>query len=459
MILRDAFFTHLDQTAPKFPMPEVSPASAARAAAFQQAFQNLQLQPLVKPEDWEAFGVSYNDRCLMDLEQLVEDSSAPDNQFIFAGHRGCGKSTTLAEFARLMEDRYFTVFFSIADLIENYSINHISILFAMAVQLMAKAEAEKISISPSKIKAFHSWFKKRTRIEEVSVTGEAEAGFDFFGLIKSKLKTDAKMREEIKTEFAQNLRDLLDTINNIATAIRLACDKPILTIIDDLDKLELAQVDEIFYKNLKALLEPNFIVIYTIPIATIRDTRLKSHIETETSTNVQVMPVLKLYAKGDSHRPDAKAVEVHFNTLLEILHRRIPPELFADGVAHTMVLYSGGVNRELIRIAKECCRLMRVELRLRQRRGEDISQAKIDGDILQGALDSLRNEMSITLGKLDREILEQTYLNYQPDDPKQEEFLNLLHSLYVIEYRNRESWYDVHPLLIDQLRLEQRIGG
>ncbi|MCG9885366.1 MAG: KAP family NTPase [Cyanobacteria bacterium] len=440
-------------------MPEVSPASAKQAAAFLKAFQNLQLQPLVKLEDWEAFGVDYNNDCLDELQQLVEDSTASDNQFIFAGHQGCGKSTTLAEFARLMEDHYLTVFFSIADLTETYSINHISILFAMAVQLMAKAESEKISIDPSKIKAFHDWFKKRTRIEEISVTGEAEVGFNLLGLIKSKLKTDAKMREEIKTEFAQDLRNLLDTINNIATAIRLACGKPILTIIDDLDKLRLSQINEIFYENLKALLEPNFTVIYTIPIATIRDTRLKSHIETETNTRVQVMPVLKLYAKGDSHRSEALPVEKPFNTLLKILHRRIPPELFADGIAQEIVRYSGGVNRELIRIAKECCRLMRVELRSRQRRGEDISQAQIDGDILQGALDSLRNEMSITLGKLDREILEETYLNYQPDDPKQEEFLNLLHSLYVIEYRNRESWYDVHPLLIDQLRLEQRIGG
>lgn len=77
-------------------------------------------------QDWKTVGVSYNDRCLAELEQLVEDSTEPDNQFIFAGHRGCGKSTVLAEFAKMMRDRYFTVFFSIADLIESYSINHIN---------------------------------------------------------------------------------------------------------------------------------------------------------------------------------------------------------------------------------------------------------------------------------------------------------------------------------------------
>ncbi|RFP55501.1 MAG: AAA family ATPase [Limnothrix sp. CACIAM 69d] len=439
-------------------MSEASSASVARAAAFQKAFQNLQLQPLVADQDWKNFGVSYNDRCLAELEQLVEDSTEPDNQFIFAGHRGCGKSTVLAEFAKMMSDRYFTVFFSIADLIESYSINHINILFTMAVQLMAKAESEKIAISPSKIKAFRNWFKTRTHIEEASVSGEAEVGFDLFGLLKTKLKTDAKMREEIKTEFTKDLRDLIDTINNIATEIQLASGRKILAVIDDLDKLELTQIDEIFYRNLKALLEPNFTVIYTIPIATIRDTRLKSHLETETSTSIYVMPVLKLFAKHDSHRADGQPVPEKFKTLLQILHRRVAPDLLAEGVAEKIVLYSGGVNRELIRIAKECCRLMRVELRVRQRRGKDISQTQIDQSILQEALDSLRNEMSITLGKTDREILEQIYCNYQPDDPKAEAFLEMLHGVYVIEYRNKESWYDVHPLLIDQLRIEQRIG-
>ncbi|MGD1850732.1 MAG: hypothetical protein ACFCBU_09020 [Cyanophyceae cyanobacterium] len=69
-------------------------------------------------------------------------------------------------------------------------------------------------------------------------------------------------------------------------------------------------------------------------------------------------------------------------------------------------------------------------------------------------MDSLRNEMAITLSKEDRKILGETYSSYHPDDPKQDAFLSLLHNLYVIEYRNNESWYDVNPLLIDQLNIE-----
>jgi hypothetical protein len=38
---------------------------------------------------------------------------------------------------------------------------------------------------------------------------------------------------------------------------------------------------------------------------------------------------------------------------------------------------------------------------------------QIDAAILQQALDILRNDMTITLSKTDREILQQTYTNYR----------------------------------------------
>ncbi|MGL5034949.1 MAG: AAA family ATPase, partial [Microcystaceae cyanobacterium] len=69
-----------------------------------------------------------------------------------------------------------------------------------------------------------------------------------------------------------------------------------MVIIDDLDKLDLSKIEETFKNNVKALLEPNFIVIYTILIATIRDGVLKKHIEDEISNRIFVMPVLKIYA-------------------------------------------------------------------------------------------------------------------------------------------------------------------
>jgi energy-coupling factor transporter ATP-binding protein EcfA2 len=431
---------------------------ATRIDAFQQAYRNLQLQPLVKPEEIAHFRVAYGDEWLDDLEQMVLDCSDYNNQLIFAGHRGCGKSTLLAEFAQRLDDRYFTVFFSISDLIEMPDINHINILFAIAVQLMAKAENEEIEIDPAKKDAFFNWFKERTQVNEFKLMGEAETGLDLFKLLKFKLKADRTMREEIKQKFTRNSRDLIDTLNLMAAEVELACNKKIVVIIDDLDKLELDDVEKIFKQNLNALLQPNFTVVYTIPIATIRDGVLKKHIEDAVSNRIFVMPVLKLYAKGESHQPGAHVFPETIDKLCEILRKRVSDDLFSEEIGLEIAKFSGGVMRELIRISQECCRLMLVRLRKKARNQESIEDQQIDSEILNRALDILRNDMTITLSKSDREILQQTYNNYRPDDPKQQEFLDLLHNTYAIEYRNTESWYDLHPLVIRQLQQEGMIS-
>jgi nucleoside-triphosphatase THEP1 len=364
----------------------------------------------------------------------------------------------LAEFAQKLSDRYFTVVFSISDLIETPDINHINILFAIAVQLMGKADEEKINIEESQKVAFFDWFKERTKINEIKTIGELETGFDLFGLIKSNLKTNKTMREEVKEKFTKNSRDLIDTLNLIAIQIELACSKKIVVIIDDLDKLELEAVDKIFKQNLNSLLQPSFTVVYTIPISTIRDGVLKKHIEDAVSNRIFVMPVLKLYAKGESHQQSPQPVTATMDKLREILRKRINDDLLTEDIAIEISIFSGGVMRELIRIAQECCRLMLVQLRQKDRKQEPIDDLKVDKAILDKALDILRNEMMITLSKSDRKILKQTYENYRPDDPKHQDFLDLLHNIYVIEYRNTDTWYDLHPLAIKQLKQEQIIS-
>ena len=427
--------------------------SISRAEEFQNAIRNLQLQPLITEEDVRRFRVSYGESLIPELEQGIVYCTPQNNQFIFAGHRGCGKSPLLAEFGRQIEAEFFTVFFSISDLIEIPAINHIQILFVMAVQLMAKAEEKQIKIPEDKKKAIFDWFKERTRTETEGFNAEVEAGFDLFSLIKGKMRTDAGVRNELQTKFERNPRELLDSLNLIASEIKLACGdeiKEIVVIIDDIDKLDLAQIEDIFQRNLKLLLLPQFIVLFTVPIATIRDGVLRKHIEDETGNPIFVMPVMKLYPKGDRSEVVAETQEL----LLKILYKRIPPHFFAAGIPAQIVAYSGGVLRELIRVANECCRLARVEVLQRQRRKESIAQILIDNQRFLKALENLRNGMAITLSKSDREILQTTYTTGKPDDPKAQEFLDLLHNIYAIEYRNGESWYDVHPLIVEQLRHE-----
>ncbi|WP_017314462.1 ATP-binding protein [Mastigocladopsis repens] len=422
--------------------------------SFQEAYRNLELLPLVQQNDLDRFRVDYGNEVIEELEQLVEDSPNADGKIIFTGHRGCGKSTLLAEFSRRLHDRYFVVSFSIADTIEMSDVNHINILFAIALNLMSEAEASRVEIPQSTKEPLYKWFATRTRTEEMKFQGEASTGFDFFKLIITKLKVDSTIRYEIKQEFERKLSDLVARINEIAALIQLASKKEILVIIDDLDKLDLARVNEIYQDNIKALCQPNIRIIYTIPIAIIRETFLSTLIASETNNQIVVMPVLKIFEKGKNRLPNSVPRQEATDILCEILKKRLATNLIESHTAEKIVVTSGGVLRELIRIANECCRIC---LRLiRRKTGEKVI---IDDSVLEQAVTKMRSDFAIRLSKIDYEILQNTYQNFMPNDPKQPEFLDLLHGLYVLEYRNDEPWYDVHPIVVETLKRRGLING
>ncbi|WGV24960.1 ATP-binding protein [Halotia branconii] len=420
--------------------------------SFQEAYRNLELLPLSQEKDLKQFRVEYGGDTIDELEQLVEDSPSNDGKIIFTGHRGCGKSTLLAEFSRNIHDRYFVVFFSIAETIEMSDVNHINILFAIGLNLMLEAEARQVNIPQSTKDALEKWFATRTRTEEKSIQAEATNENSIFKSISTKLKVDSTIRYEIKQEFERKVSELVAQLNIIAAAIQIAYKKDVLVIIDDLDKLDLSVVNTIYKDNIKALCLPGFRIIYTIPIAALRETALKPIIENETNDQVVVMPVLKLFPKGESRQPNAQPRQETFDILCEILQKRIQQELIEPQTAQKIALNSGGVLRELIRIANECCRIC---LRLIRRQPDEA--VMINADILDQAINHIRNDFALPLGSAEYKILQTTYQNFKPEDPKAQEFLDLLHGLYVLEYRNNKNWYDVHPIVVELLRDEDLI--
>jgi hypothetical protein len=360
----------------------------------------------------------------------------------------------LAEFSRRIGDKYFVVLFSIADTIEMSDVNHINVLFSIAVNLMLEAEARQIDIPASTKNAIDKWFATRIRTEETSIAGEVGQDFNILKFFSVKLKVDSKIRYELKQEFERKVSELVAQLNIIAATIQAVTKKQILVIIDDLDKLDLAVVNNLFKDNIKALCLPGFRIIYTIPVAALRETGLKPTIENETNDQVVVMPVLKLFKKGDSYLANATPFSETLKILCEILTKRISNNLLESSTAEKIVLNSGGVLRELIRISNECCRIC---LRLIRRKPED--KVIINDEILDQAINNIRNDFAMPLGSVDYQILQTTYQNFKPEDPKQQEFLDLLHGLYVLEYRNRQNWYDVHPIVVELLREEGLIDA
>jgi nucleoside-triphosphatase THEP1 len=416
---------------------------------FIAASKNLLLFPLQTEGELKRFHVSYDTETLTNLQQLVEESPVDQCKIILTGHTGCGKSTLLAELAKSYEQDFFVSIFSIADTIENADVNHINILFAIGLKLLEKAEHSDINIEAytNAKKSFLSWFAKKTKTEITSLEGEAGVGINLLNIINLKLKADSSIRTEIKEEFKNKISELGNKINEIAAVIEAVEQKKVLVIIDDIDKLDLAVVKEIFHNNIKSLFLPQFRVIYTLPISAIRDKDILPILVSETNDQIVPMCVLKMYAKGESHKSNPKPEDEALERLRKIILLRLDPDLITPDALESLLIYSGGVLRELVRIANTCCRVCLRKIRQDPNNPDLI----ITIDILRLAVNEIRIQMSGVLRQSDFEILQQVYHIYDPKNAQSDNFLGLLKSLSVIEYINDRCWYDVHPIVVDLL--------
>jgi nucleoside-triphosphatase THEP1 len=427
---------------------------------FQRALRNLSLDPLITDRDVDLFGVEYGGATLAKLDSLIRDSDAHDSKIMFTGHTGCGKSTLLAALARQLEDDYFVTRFSIGETSDRSGVNHVEILFATGLNLLRSASLAGIIIPAATQKSLATWFARYTKTESEAKAIKGEVGLDFWKLLVLKVQAERTIREDIRQEFEPNIKDLVAKLNEIAATIQVASKRKSVIIIDDLDKLDMPVARKIFQDNIKSLFMPHFAIIYTLPITARRDTRMNSILTTETNDSIVELAVSKIYAKGDRVKGVNQYQKMVVKKLVDILHKRLTDEIIKieeimePEVINEIALASGGVLRELVRITIRCCRICLTQIRQDLSRNDFI----ITTAVLAEACKELRLEFERPLGRLDYNTLVQVNQNFLPEDVQQQEFLTLLHGLYVLEYCNDEVWYDLHPIVIDLLRRKKMIN-
>ncbi len=427
----------------------------ARLKQFEQAYQDLDLVPLITPEDIQQFRVDYGLDVLVRLKREVE-ASAKNGKLVFTGHRGCGKSTLLKRFEVEMQAKHFVVRFSIADMIEMSGVTHINILYAIALMLLSQATKQQVPVSEDIWETLLGWtntiHKKKS---EQTLKSELALGMDkILNLVTAKLQQEKTFRNEVETVFEKKVTELVLKVDRLAAAILTTTKKPVLVVIDDLDKLDLDLVEKIFRNNIRSLFSPQFRIVFTIPIAAVREPHIMGALNSEDIVRPRLLPVGKFFPKEECHNPQAEPIAKVLNTFLELLGRRIPAELIAPETARKLVLLSGGVLRELVRLARECCNECMAQIEIEP----DLRNIKIDDEILAMAVRNLRNDFTRQLGTNLYAVLVQVYGALQPADARSDDFVKLLHGLMVLEYENDALWYDVHPIVVDLLRREGKIS-
>jgi energy-coupling factor transporter ATP-binding protein EcfA2 len=423
----------------------------ALLTVFQKAYQDLDLFPLIESEDIERFRVDYGREVLVRLKQEVR-ASTKDQKFVFAGHRGCGKSTLLKRFTVEMQPQHFVVFFSIADLIEPAAVTHRNILYAIALKLLSEATRQQIPVPEDVQESLLGWITT-THKQKTEQTAKSQMGLGIDKLLQLatlNFQKEQSFRDEIEKVYEKRVTDLVGKADRIAAAIETTTKKPVLVVIDDLDKLDLALVETIYRNNVKALFSPRFRIVFTIPVSAVQEPQVMGALTSEGIVRPQLFPVAKFFPKQDIRNPQAEPITKTLQTFLDVLTKRVSADCIEPDTARQMVLKSGGVMRELVRIARECCTECMVQLELEP----ELTALKINDEILTQALRNLRNDFARQIGTDLFPVLVQVYQTLKNKDMDSNAFVKLLHGLMVLEYQNDDLWYDVHPIVVDLLQRE-----
>ncbi|MDJ1176093.1 P-loop NTPase fold protein [Roseofilum capinflatum] len=387
-----------------------------------------------------------------DLGRTVRRSQAFTYQ-LYSGHRGSGKTTELLRLKKDLEDRHHKVVYFAADE-EDLSVQdaqYTDILLACTRHLLE--ELKNADSQP-----ILSWLQDRLQdlkevmLMEIKVDQlNLEVGLQMFAKLTAAVRMEPGQRQKIRELVEPHTETLIEALNAfIADGKQHLPEKTkLLVIADNLDRIVpifqengRSNHEEIFLDRNEQLKALNCHIVYTVPISFIY-----SRWATELHVNYgipQVLPSIMVRQKNND--PDDKGLEI----LRNLIKRRVPerlrdnfvPEVFeSEQIFRQLCLMSGGYVRDFIQLMQEAIK--------------KTDTLPIQARAVQRATDNLRDVYRRAVEANQWEILREVHQSKDIENDPIER--SLLFNRCLLEYRyfdekgDKQTWYDVHPVLWKEL--------
>ncbi|HJH32360.1 MAG TPA: hypothetical protein C5S50_09360 [Methanosarcinaceae archaeon] len=349
-------------------------------------------------------------------------------KFLFIGHRGSGKTSTLNRLISNLDDRFFVVDYSVLDLLDINDITYVDVVFSILAKMLEKVQEDGMELGKSLNERAKRWGSSiiKTKID----TNGKEAGvsvnlpFHFINIL-GRMKSETITRTEVRKEIEPRVSELISIINDTIAEIEKN-EKQVLVIIDNLEKIDYTKALDLFYDHATQLTQPLCKIIYTFPIS-LKSSEKFMQIRINFS-DVIIHPNIKI------HKRDGSEYQKGIDFMEEIVSKRASIDLFEDDALKYIIEMSGGVVREYIRIIRDSA------IRALARGKTSISK-----DIAVEVVNGLKNLYKAQLSDGDYKVLQDVCST--KDIKRDEQLVGLLHNLSVLEYKNAESWCDLNPIV------------
>lgn len=362
-------------------------------------------------------------------------------QVLYLGHVGSGKSTLLYKFAEIMKEKYKVIQFSLQDFLNVADPTFSDLLYILFYMVYSVFKNDLSKIDTTILDdVYNRWYATVTfedeEVRELNATVDtginAKLGF-LFAKISNSFKMNSEHRRVVKNTVSANISQYIESLNKLLDACENISSRPLLFIVDDLDKrMTESSAREIFinrgslfrYIRLRIVLTAPIILNYIPESTTILQQNFLS---------VEKCPMIMV------KNPDGTPNEVGINTLENVIYKRVDKRLIEKECLKEAILFSGGVLRDLLKMIVDASCLAIVD--------EDPYISKKHIEI---AMQRLQNGYENVFRSSYLNVVNDIYTN--PRKPIEDEhiFLNLLSAGIIIEY-NGIQWKGIAPAIVRYL--------
>jgi hypothetical protein len=422
---------------------------------LKRIYQELDDKPL-QPGD-PRYEPSYDHPGCEDPIRLLQNSiefAHSESLNLFSGFRGSGKTTELFRLRQRLEQSGYLVLYSDAlDYINPSAPIQISdLLITLAGAFSDALQEIRIDVSSEAYwTRLWNWLNK-TEVTVKELGFKTEVGLDPVKAgadLKLELKTTPSFRQKLAQVLEGRIGELNAQVRSFFEdgfkAIRRQCgpDKEVVFLFDSLEQIRgslsneqkvTRSVELLFSNHLKLLAVPYLHFIYTVP------PWLKFLLP---GTNMVVLPCLRMWNK-DAHR---SACQPGIEALQSLVKRRFSPEgldrFFGPDPfsrAKRLIELCGGHFRDLLLLLRET--VLRADTL-------PVSDEAIDAAIVRSNFLPISLEDAQWLAQIESE---RATLLKSTEPAEISRLTRFLDTHIVLYLRNGEEWYDIHPLVREEVR-------
>lgn len=401
------------------------------------------------------------------IQTAIEFSSSESLQMV-SGQRGTGKSTELSRLKANLEKSGFIVFhidmLAYIHTAEPVDISDFLLASTLALAEAAERDYQLTQVQENYFERLKNFLGAEIKLEEVSIKAETGA---FSADIKTRLKRDDSFRRKLQKHSEGHINRLVEDtetfIVELVTALREKTENPdqqVVFIIDSFEQIRGTihnandvhnSIVRLFSTHGKNLKFPMIHMVITVPpylnsaapgVATILG-----------ATSPVNWPSIHVRTKaGDD---DENGIEI----LTRIVSKRTQHinKIFKKADLRRIAISSGGDLRHMFSIVKDALVINGANL--------DRMEMPIPPTVIAQAEDKLRRSM---MPITDEDVMKLAYVQQSKqaelaDIEELPELARLFDFNLIINYRNGDDWYDIHPLVADYVKerkalLKQRAG-